>query len=83
MQNTIRADVQEQEPVTLQEIHSYVIVRNPTDNQLFDIVAIGMPDETGEHDVLFYAEDSLDFEDACDKMEYLNNKLEETLKYAY
>ena len=83
MQSTVRTDVQEQEPVTLQEIHSYVIVRNPTDNQLFDVVAIGMPDETGEHDILFYAEDSLDFEDACDKMEYLNNKLEETLKYAY
>lgn len=72
-----------QEPVTLQEIHSYVIVRNPADNQLFDVVAIGMPDETGEHDILYYAADSLDFEDACGIMEHRNNKLEETLKYAY
>lgn len=64
-----------QQPVTLQDIHSYVIVRNREDNKLFDIAAIGFPDDKGKHDILFYSDEYVEFEEAVETMESLNKKL--------
>ena len=59
-----------------QNVLQYVIVRNQEDLKLFDVVAIGEPDDKGEHDVLFYSKDKLDFDDAVELMENLNKELD-------
>lgn len=61
----------------MQEVSGFVIVRNPEDNARFDVVAIGIADERGEHDVLYYVENavSVEFEDAVEIMETWNKKI--------